>query len=270
MARSLDAVRAFVLGGLRAVVAARQSASRQILFKFDPVPLERLRKYGHSLGHDEVFGNKTLWLTTFQLAIEGVQARVWAVETHVPQMFMPQGVLEHEYLLASAIFGMESAMECFVFALNALGNAKDPAAFLDVTSDKALQPVGPGNIIGSGNQVRPGYARYFPSLSAHWCANTIFIRFLVDQQAASKHRMATVGGGASDSSIPAGDLAALNMIQFSRINLLLKPKEPLLTADPHEPVIDFEVLLRHWSTFIHESIVLAVNDAVANIKPLST
>ena len=43
---------------------------------------------------------------------------------------------------------MDSAIECMVFALNALGYNANSTQFLDVTNEKKLKQISPYNILG--------------------------------------------------------------------------------------------------------------------------
>jgi hypothetical protein len=117
------------------------------------------------------FGDQHRWHRLFRLGLRGMLARIIAVERHYALLQKFQ--LEHDWSSEKSskdraavceehagvmLFGMDSALECFVFALNALGFAKSPDDFRDIDDAKALRAIQPGDILGGSrdDQPRPG------------------------------------------------------------------------------------------------------------------
>lgn len=83
------------------------------------------------------------WFFTFRRSMSGVTSRLYGLSRHyegVHEWYMrfPHPTIEIEYHVASILFSMDSAIECFTYALNALGNGIEPTAFHDVTDAGAL------------------------------------------------------------------------------------------------------------------------------------
>lgn len=117
--------------------------------------------------------------------------------------------IETEFHLTSIFFNMDSALECFTFALNSLGFVAAPKWFRDITDDKVLSKVYPTDIIGklNTNPEDPpyaGYSRIFPTLQTHWQANKKLISHITEQHDVSKHRKAICHGGKARSDPPPG------------------------------------------------------------------
>lgn len=91
---------------------------------------------------------------------------------------------------------MDSSLECLVFALNAIGYAKDPSAFCDITDPKALRQIGPQNILGTDKlNPRAGYAKHLPRVTALWGNSEPILARIFECYDVSKHRSAVAQGG---------------------------------------------------------------------------
>jgi hypothetical protein len=223
-------------------------------------------------------GNDPDWFGSFRGGLYGMYARVDALVRHffqvhswVPVPWYPQ---DAEYHLASALFAMDSSLECFTFALNALGCAVDADAFRNITDHASLKGIKPDNIIG--DTPRPGYAKYFPSVQALWVSQKTLIRTVMDQHDVSKHRSTIFRGGKVRMDPPAGFLEAMGLKDDPRriaiapmeeIILIAEPKRPRATRGP-VPVaeqLSFERVVRDFAKLIEATGGEALKDAKANI-----
>jgi len=86
------------------------------------------------------------WLLTYRRGLNGMFARILAVDRHflLLHQFQQQAEFdplkinpndwgtECEYHAGIILFGMDSSLECFVFAMNAIGFAKSPHDFCNM------------------------------------------------------------------------------------------------------------------------------------------
>jgi hypothetical protein len=87
---------------------------------------------------------------------------------------------------------MDSALECFTFALNALGSVVMPSGFRDVTDAKALKRIEPSEILGDTRTTPPkppraGYQAVFPTVQRTWLKEQKLIDRIRDLHDVSKH-----------------------------------------------------------------------------------
>jgi hypothetical protein len=164
---------------------------------------------GGKLVMDPKVGDHDNWLLTFRQALRGMHARIVTVDrsyiqlhgfqSHAPGDMNPNewGMLCESYA-AEIFFGMDSALECFVFALNVLGFVRLRGEFCDITDAKALRQVSPKNILGGDStdkrNPKPGYQKMFPRVAALWKTNEALISTIFEYHDVSKHRSSfTVG-----------------------------------------------------------------------------
>jgi hypothetical protein len=159
---------------------------------------------------DPRIGDYDNWLLTFRHGLRGMLARIQAVDReylalHRFQREFPKDGNPNEWAIgceshaAVIFFAMDSAIECLVFALNAIGFVKSKADFCDITDPRALRQISPKNILGGGltdkQNPRPGYQRYFPRLTQHVKANEALLASIFEHHDVSKHRSGIVTGG---------------------------------------------------------------------------
>jgi len=111
------------------------------------------------------FGNAGNWFFSFRGGLYGVMSRMRGLQQHslsLHQWRMGTSVQTHEHDIAVMLFCMDSAIECFVFMLNSLGQAVDKAAFREVSSEKTLQRINPDDILGAKRAALDGYAKVLP------------------------------------------------------------------------------------------------------------
>jgi len=152
------------------------------------------------------FGNAGNWFFSFRGGLYGVMSRLRGLQQHslsLHEWRMNTTVQTHEHDIAVMLFCMDSAIECFVFMLNALGQAVDKSLFRDVTSEKTLQRINPDDILGSKRDALAGYAKYFPTLQAAWQSQRGLFAAIFENHAVTKHRQqaGVTGKGRTDAPV---------------------------------------------------------------------
>ncbi|KSV17275.1 hypothetical protein DA01_07335 [Dehalococcoides mccartyi] len=177
---------------------------------------------------------------------------------------------------------MDSAIECMVFGLNALGWIADSKQFKDVTNEKELASISPYNILGKPptytSGMVQGYDEYFLSLKSCWHQNRDLIHTIFEQHDVSKHRSVAFSGGTARNDPPpgffeqlgiAGDKARQSLLcPMSEIILTYQPKTPWRQRKPHDykDIDKLEDIAEKFCTFINICGLKALEDAKSNIK----
>src|SRR5258706_15623735 len=108
--------------------------------------------FGLNACQDENYGNAGNWFFSFRGGLNGFHARMAGAEDHYALMhaWLPQvrSTKETEYHLASFFFHVDSAIECLVFALNALGWSIKANGFRDMKDASSLKRIGPLDLLG--------------------------------------------------------------------------------------------------------------------------
>jgi len=96
-------------------------------------------------------------------------------------------------------FAMDSSIECFTHALNAMGYLLKPADFIDITNDNKLKQVSLANLLDppKPNANKPAFAtcqNLFPKICRHWSFHRGLISQIIEYHDASKHRHSVVIG----------------------------------------------------------------------------
>ena len=116
-------------------------------------PLESLEKFPLIARQDRNYGKGNDWFGRFRGGLYGMYARLHGVSSHFGSLHswshQPQLSVEVEYNLGGIFFKLDSALECFVFALNALGNSVAPEQFRDVSNERALRYMSPDDLSGA-------------------------------------------------------------------------------------------------------------------------
>lgn len=254
---------------------------QRFLLNFDLAPFHALDDFALIAEQDYNLGNKGDWFGCFRGGFHGVLARAYAVQRHYYEVHAwvpaPRPPVETEYHISTMFFGMDSAIECFVFALNALGWAASSMDFLDVSDSNALRRVAPWNIVGDRTK-KPlrGYATYFPTLQQHWLANSDLLQTITDQHDVSKHRKTIYMGGQARLDPPHGFYEALGIADNEAAQTAFWPMEEiLLSPDPKVPPailpafdagLRLEDLAERFCDFMNQSCAKALSDATAQIK----
>ena len=256
---------------------------------FDITPLGSLDEFGLLATQEYNLGDAGNWFYYFRSGIQGLDARLYGVALHFYEVHAWRPRIrthtETEYHLSSIFFNMDSAIECFVFAMNALGAAAEPNLFLDVSDYGKLTRIAPANILGkwdnSGTQTRapfPGYEKYFPELQKYWQNQREFLDLITEQHDVSKHRSRILAGGSIRKDPPPGFFERLGITDdrslrhgfhpMEEIILDAEPKAPVTKRKsiPFEQIANLESLADAFRRFINESCVKALSDATSNIK----
>lgn len=221
-------------------------------------------------------GLETYWLFYFRRGMQGVFGRLYGAAVHFNRLhswFPPRlPMAEADYNLANALFNMDSAMECLVFSMNALGNGKDSAAFHDVTAEAALRRISPANIIGPNPL--SGYRSHFPNVQDFWNANVDLIGAVTEYHDVTKHRHAEAGSGQFRLDAPDGffeslgmdpdELTRARMAPSSVIILGPEAKKPLAARTQNwetSPLSTLDEVMSRFKPFIEGSLQQLVHDA---------
>jgi hypothetical protein len=172
-------------------------------FKYDLKVFEELLNIAESPKFKRVLlnNNKNGWRSKFKDGIGGLCSRMWGSYfnyhvIHAWDDYFPKGLFKTESYIASTLFNMDSALECCVFALNALGYAIDESAFVDINDSGELARINPLNVIGNDRQRIPGYQEYFTLFSDLWNKNKPLIDIIRENHDVTKHRQFNfIGGG---------------------------------------------------------------------------
>jgi len=230
------------------------------------------------------FGNESDWFGTFRGGLYGFYSRTNGVRKHfyqvhawIPTQCTPS---DTEYHLSAILFNMDSAIECFTFALNALGNSVYVKGFRDITNNQNLKQISPTDVLGNPDDKSPldGFTKYFPHVQKLWTSHRDLLNIIFENHHTSKHREAVYRGGKYRNDPPAGFFKALGITDKSNSILYTPMAEILLSANPKTPrrdrqptPIEDQILLEEiafrFCYFINKTVVLATKDALANIKP---
>jgi hypothetical protein len=226
-------------------------------------------------------GNRDDWFMNFRGGHYGTRSRLYGVVRHYREMHAWLPVLRTlemaEYNLATIFFHMDSAIECFTFALNALGHGASDK-FRNVGAAAELKKVSPRDIIGAENveSALVGYAEFFPTLQRLWDEHRSILATVQELHDVSKHRQSIYTGGQLRNDPPEGFFDSVNVVGAAQI-LFAPPSETLLRADPKGPWSNRQVRSREelgvledlaprFSTLMNESFERALADARATIS----
>lgn len=242
---------------------------------FELFPLQQLDQFALLARQDYNLGNRGDWFGAFRGGLHAVYGRLHGADTHfqgVHQFFpMDQPSRQIESQLSSLLFNMDSALECLVFAANALGGAAEPTGFWDVASDKELRRIGPNDLLLDPG--RPGYTRVFPNLRELWRSRAELIRDIMDQHDVSKHREVTWIGGVSADDAPKGyfeergkDLTRsdLKTVNWRQLEILLRPEPKSRSSQPGRRIV-LEDLAKEYEMLINQSALWMLVDGQRNI-----
>jgi hypothetical protein len=256
--------------------------------QFDITGFQQLDQFALLACQDYNLGNAGDWFQEFRGGLYGMYSRLYGVSRHYFEVhaWLPRSwVTDAEYHLASALFHMDSALECLTFSLNALGWIAKPTEFWDVTDPKALRKIAPRDIIGDrsksppGNP-KPGYGTVFPTLQRIWQTRAQLMAKIGDLHDISKHRQTVFVGGNLRSDPPPGfraivgipddapDHALWKFSPMSDIILKNDPKEPAAQRRREQPKKGelLEEVMPAFAELIQESGAAAFADSQINIR----
>lgn len=254
---------------------------------FDLTVYTKLDNFALLAWQEYNLGNDTDWFSAFRGGYYGFNSRIHGVKLHynlvhswIPQLRLP---VEIEYHIASILFNMDSAFECLIYALNALGNSVSSENFRDITSRRQLSDITPRDILGipsaksSKEQPMKGYTEIFPDTQKYCMASRSLIQTIVELHDVSKHREAIFVGSRKRDDPPPSFFESLGIADDSIAMTLCCPwAEILFPLDPKAPKVDrtpaerheyptLEDLAEKFVEFIHQFGRLAFEDSNANI-----
>jgi hypothetical protein len=254
--------------------------SKDYTLEFNLSSYEALDNFALLADQKYNLGDRNGWFNYFRGGLRGLYARVMGVKIHYHKLHAwelevktPQVT---EYNLSSLLFNMDSAIECAVFALNALGYIADSRFFVDINDENKIKSIAPYNVIGKSPVL--GYDRYFPSLKEYWCERRDLIHTISEQHDVSKHRQTIYIGGRMRNDPPTGFFEAIKtkdevgkQIYFtpmSEIILMPQPKTPWHQKRPSDSKSydKLENVAEEFCAFINVSGVKALEDARITIK----
>lgn len=253
---------------------------------FDLTAFEQLDQFALLACQEYNLGNHTNWFGTFRGGLYGFYSRIHGVVVnyHLVHSWIPRlrSPTETEYYVTSVLFNMDSALECLVFAFNALGCAAAPTSFHDVTTRKGLNKISPRDILGVPEATPPreplqGYSQIYKATQDHWVGQRDLVKTICELHDVSKHRQVIYEGGMARLDPPIGFYEALGVAgdrskealfwPFAEIILRHDPKAPLAGHVPAEleEYPTFERLAERFVRFINGMGLLALADAKSKI-----
>ena len=266
------------------------------ILKFDLSSYSILEGFARRANQENNLGDKGDWLIQFLNGLEGMRARILGViihyfEIHSWELVKPTGANHYlaefeiyrttEYHLSTILFNMDSAIECMVFMINALGYAVDQSKFRDVANPEELRRINPRNILSDEEKCGvSGYTNYFPSLRNYWLENQDLIYKIAEGHDVSKHRSAIFEGGRRRTDPPVGFFEKLGItdnglqIVFSPFAEIILPSEPKIPwrqrkHTEYEDIVNLEDVAKKFQTFINTCGVKIMEDAKKNIKSVN-
>jgi hypothetical protein len=176
---------------------------------------------GRVLYDDPKYARPPYWILTYRYAVRAMQARIMTVDREYRDLNEPGlgiapigektpvevknrwNVIWESYA-GVLFFAMDSSLECFAYALNALGYLISPTGFLDITTENKLKWITPVNLLdppAKGREKQSAYGpclRTFPKICAHWSANRHLVAQIIEYHDATKHRHSAVVGQGID------------------------------------------------------------------------
>lgn len=253
---------------------------------FDLTAFSRLDDFALLACQEYNLRNDSDWFGTFRGGLYGFYSRIHGIAVHYHLVHSwiarPRLPTETEYHVASVLFNMDSALECLIYAINALGYAASPGNFRDVTSRQQLALIVPRDILGMPTANPPkeplkGYSEIFPGTQTHCMANRSLVQTVVELHDVSKHRQAIYVGGMARLDPPLGFYESLVAGDRSKEALFWPSAEIILRPDPKSPNASRTPAERHecptlegladeFVGFIHQLGRRALADAKANIE----
>lgn len=253
------------------------------ILKFDWRPFAELDSFALLCDQEYNFGDRDQWFLRFRGGLINLRARLYGVSIHYRALHTlgivsVSNQIATEYNVATLFFNMDSAIECLIWALNAIGYAIDENNFIDIKNPKSLKTIGPHNIWGRDDQKVKGYTTIFQLLTNHLVSNKRLYETIRDQHDVSKHRQTIFRGGKSQMDIPKKVWDDIGIGDNIEQQILLAPWEEII-LDPNpktfpceksavsaNEVPKLENITRDFAEFINECGRFALTDAKNNIK----
>lgn len=264
--------------------------SKDYMLEFNWSSFKALDEFALLTDQKYNLGDKDDWFGNFRGGLYGFYARITGVKIHFRKVHswdfsikVPSIV---EYHISSVFFNMDSAIECLMFALNALGYIADSTKFIDITDEKKLKSICPYNLMGRpptySNGFISGYDIYFPFLKKYWCESLDLLKLIFEQHDVSKHRSTIYHGGKVRDDPPSGFFEKLGingdriedkakqssfapMAEILIVPQLKIPRSKRKTVKL-EDIPKLEDIVEKFCTFVNVSGTKALEDAKTNIK----
>ena len=247
---------------------------------FELSPLNDLDQLCLLADQDYNYGNKKDWFGYFRGGLHGAVSRLHAVRTHYNAIHawvpMPRPPLDAECNLSNVLFGMDSAIECLTYAMNAIGNCVDESKFRDIADEKALRRISPLDVYGDPLRTHPtlplqGYSIYFGDVQKVWIAARDTMQSIMDQHDVSKHRETIFMGGQTRQDPPVGFFETLGINHdemkwpYQPMAEIILDKHPKSTKInkypmPQNDLVIFEQLAEEYRLLIDASVKCMLTD----------
>lgn len=180
---------------------------------------EQFWAFGKELHEDPKYVKPPRWILTYRYPIRAMMARIASIdrdyiglntsgcgtapveEMTTKEMRNRWNIVWESYV-GVLFFAMDSSLECFTYALNALGYLLSADDFIDITTDTKLKRITPANLLdpptreSSRQSVHEACRKYFPKICDHWSANRALIAQIIEYHDATKHRHSAAIGQA--------------------------------------------------------------------------
>ena len=208
--------------GLREIEAVHRFPNISLNFQEAYTVGEQLWALAKVLQDDPRYAKPPNWALTYRYAVRGMLARIITVDRDYRGLNEPgRGTAPAEEMATqnarnwwnavwesyagTLFFAMDSSLECFAHALNALGYLLRPAEFLDITAVEKLRRITPANLFDPPSKAYAAYSAYaaclkwFPRICGHWSTNRPLLTEIIEYHDATKHRHSVVVGQAWES-----------------------------------------------------------------------
>ncbi len=238
---------------------------------------DQLWAFGHVLHDEPEYAKPPNWILTYRYAIRAMMARIVTVDRDYRKLNeLGCGMAPDEEMTTSKarnewnvvwesyagvlFFAMDSSLECFTYALNALGYLLSPGDFIDITADEKLKRITPANLLDPPTKGNATYSAYgpclklFPRICAHWLANRDLLAQIIEYHDATKHRhSAVVGQGLGCHLLKPAPKQAMGNIVFNESTAAGQTKGFV----PHNEEDSLQSITTGYQTFMVEWLRIA-------------
>ena len=178
---------------------------------------DQLWAFGKVLHDDSMYLKTPNWILTYRYPIRAMMARIVTIDrdyeglntlgcgTAPADEMTTQIARNHwnvvwESYAGVLFFAMDSSLECFAYALNALGYLLNSGEFIDITIDEKLKQITPANLLdpptkeNAKRSIHGACLKYFKKICAHWSANRGLLAQIIEYHDATKHRHSAAVG----------------------------------------------------------------------------
>ncbi|QVL32992.1 hypothetical protein KIH39_03490 [Telmatocola sphagniphila] len=234
---------------------------------------DQLFAFGRVLHFDKKYKKVDNWILTYRYAIRGMLARILSVDRNfenlsefgvgtTPPLNIQTSLSSNDWNIvwesyaATLFFGMDSSLECFAHALNALGFLRRPSEFIDITDPAKLKRINPLNLFDPPSRNNEKFSihrfcsRMFPKICSHWSKNNLLLSTIIEYHDATKHRHSVVLGQYREPPfehlICVDPKRAMNQIKFDHPRSFV----------PHNQDDTLQSIARKYQVFINEWVLV--------------